>query len=194
LVSEVTNIAYTGDSLSVAREADSKEETLFLRLFAKCVLAVALPLSVSLAAIGLSLTGPTATGQVGQAYSSSLGATGGIPPYTFAITSGSLPTGLNLNSSTGAITGTPTVAGAFAFTASVTDNPGLPLSNSTAESARPRKAGQAAPAPAGVVSPFTITIAPAVPSGTPVPPSLPLALTGMAAAGLFRLRQVRRRS
>jgi len=38
-----------------------------------------------------------------------LAATGGNPPYKWNIVSGSLPTGLNLNTSTGAITGTPTV-------------------------------------------------------------------------------------
>ena len=165
-----------------------------MSLFAKRAFVFAVPLTVLAIVPSLLLTGPTATGQVGQAYNSSIGASGGIPPYTFVITSGSLPNGLNLNTSTGAITGTPTVAGVFPFIVSVSDNAGLPLSNSVAESARPRKAAQAAPSPAGVVSPFTITIAPAAPSGTPVPPSLPLALTGMAAAGLFRLRQVRRRN
>ena len=40
-------------------------------------------------------------GQVGAPYSSALAATGGVPPYTFSITAGSLPPGLILNSSTG---------------------------------------------------------------------------------------------
>ena len=48
------------------------------------------------------------TGQTGVAYSALLAATGGAPPYTWSVTSGTLPAGLTLNASTGAITGTPT--------------------------------------------------------------------------------------
>ncbi|HEY9014562.1 MAG TPA: putative Ig domain-containing protein, partial [Gemmatimonadales bacterium] len=57
---------------------------------------------------------------IGVAYEHSLGAAGGRPPYIWEITSGSLPTGLSMDSS-GAITGTPTTAGASTFTGRVTD-------------------------------------------------------------------------
>lgn len=50
------------------------------------------------------------TGQVGIAYSAVLAATGGTPPYTWSLTSGTFPAGLMLNAATGAITGTPTQA------------------------------------------------------------------------------------
>ena len=46
-------------------------------------------------------------GQIGTAYSATLTATGGVSPYTWSLTSGSLPAGLTLNASTGAINGTP---------------------------------------------------------------------------------------
>jgi hypothetical protein len=64
------------------------------------------------------------TGTVGQSYSSKLTAAGGTPGYTFSITSGALPNGLTLNPSTGTITGTPTTAGTFTFTAKVVDSTG----------------------------------------------------------------------
>lgn len=62
---------------------------------------------------------PTTTGKVGTAYTGSLTATGGVAPYTFSIVSGCLPAGLTLNPTTGAITGTPSCAGTFTFTAKV---------------------------------------------------------------------------
>ncbi len=87
--------------------------------------------SIVIAPAPPTLTCPTATGQVGTAYTSALGAAGGVPPYTFSITSGSLPDGLTLNTSTGAITGTPTTAGTFNFTAQVVDSRGTAAGTTT---------------------------------------------------------------
>lgn len=72
----------------------------------------------------LTLACPAATAQVATAYSSALTAAGGVTPYTFSNT-GSLPSGLQLNTSSGAVTGTPSAAGSFAFTAQVVDASGL---------------------------------------------------------------------
>src|SRR5712692_1248591 len=61
-------------------------------------------------------------GQVNVAYSTTLAASGGTQPYSWAITVGSLPAGLSLSSSTGAISGTPTASGTATFTAQVKDS------------------------------------------------------------------------
>jgi len=61
---------------------------------------------------------PNAT--IGTSYSQILTASGGKTPYTWARSSGTLPTGLTLSSS-GMISGTLSATGTFTFTARVTD-------------------------------------------------------------------------
>ncbi|NTF34444.1 hemagglutinin [Rhizobium skierniewicense] len=62
-------------------------------------------------------------GTVGQAYTAAINAaTGGIAPYTYALSAGALPAGITVNSATGALSGTPTMAGTFAFTLTATDS------------------------------------------------------------------------
>ena len=73
-----------------------------------CSVTVTPPPSVTCSATGT-------TGEVGTAFSSgALAVTGGTSPYTFSIV-GTLPAGLTLNTSTGAIAGTPTAAGSFSI-------------------------------------------------------------------------------
>lgn len=60
-------------------------------------------------------------GVVGTAYSETISAQGGTPPYSFAVTSGSLPAGLSLAGSTGIVSGTPSTAATSTFTVTVTD-------------------------------------------------------------------------
>lgn len=66
---------------------------------------------------------PLTPGQVDAIYSVTFAAVGGIPPYTWSILTGTLPTGLSLSSG-GLLSGTPTVAGLFSFTVLVTDSAG----------------------------------------------------------------------
>jgi hypothetical protein len=62
------------------------------------------------------------SGSVGAAYSSTVEASGGVQPYTWSITSGSLPAGLSINSGSGVISGTPTATGTSNFTVTVMDS------------------------------------------------------------------------
>ena len=69
----------------------------------------------------LTVTPPTLpNGSVGTAYSQNFGATGGNGSYTFARTSGALPTGLTLTSG-GVLSGTPSASGTFNFDITATD-------------------------------------------------------------------------
>ena len=90
-------------------------------------------LSITISAPALTITtGSEPTGVLNQSYSGSLSATGGITPYTWSISAGSLPPGLTLNASTGAITGTDsTETGTFGFTVQVTDSESPTPSTST---------------------------------------------------------------
>jgi hypothetical protein len=71
----------------------------------------------------------SSTAQVGVPYNSGLTISGGTGNDAFSITSGSLPPGLGLCSSSGDITGTPTAAGTFQFTAQVKDSSGTKTTN-----------------------------------------------------------------
>ncbi|MBN6152033.1 autotransporter domain-containing protein [Xanthomonas sp. AmX2] len=96
-----------------------------------------------------------AGGTAGQAYTAAINpATGGIAPYTYTLSAGALPAGVTVNSATGALGGTPTVAGTFAFALTATDS-------------TTGTAGQASQSYSlSIVSP-TLTIAPpTLPGGT----------------------------
>ncbi|MGD0832350.1 MAG: putative Ig domain-containing protein, partial [Terracidiphilus sp.] len=55
------------------------------------------------------------------AFTGSAAATGGAGALTYSILTGSLPTGLSLNATTGAVTGTPTAGGTFSFSVEAAD-------------------------------------------------------------------------
>jgi sugar lactone lactonase YvrE len=69
-------------------------------------------------------------GMTSVAYSYSLIAEGGRPPYTFSLVSGSLPNGLTLSSS-GIISGIPVFSGVFPFTIRVADSAGATATAAT---------------------------------------------------------------
>jgi large repetitive protein len=84
------------------------------------------PVSITVSPIpALSLIGSLPNATLGVAYTQTLVATGGLKPYTYSLTAGSLPPGLSL-SATGTISGTPTAVGASSFTVTVTDTEPTP--------------------------------------------------------------------
>ena len=72
----------------------------------------------------LSLKCSYPSGSMSQSYVSSLLAVGGIPPYNYSITAGTLPNGLALNPLSGLISGMPLASGPFSDTSRVVDSTG----------------------------------------------------------------------
>ena len=73
----------------------------------------------------LNITTSTLTaGTVGTAYNATLTVSNGTAPYSWSVSSGSLPTGLSL-SAAGVISGTPSTSGTASFSVKVTDSKGL---------------------------------------------------------------------
>ncbi len=68
---------------------------------------------------------------VAESYQAALRVSGGTPPYTWNLASGSLPDGLVLDSLSGQISGTPQHAGTYSFDVSVRDS-GLIIQQDTA--------------------------------------------------------------
>lgn len=70
--------------------------------------------------------------KTGSSYSTTLAAANGTASYAWSVPSGGLPAGLNLDSSTGRISGTPTRGGIKTFTVQATDY-GTPMRTATRE-------------------------------------------------------------
>ncbi|TAE28970.1 MAG: T9SS C-terminal target domain-containing protein [Candidatus Kapaibacterium sp.] len=84
------------------------------------------PLSVTFGDAITAFTSAAApNGSTGIAYTHTF-AVNGSPASTFAVSSGTLPPGLTLNAATGALTGTPTMAGTFMYTIRATNSVGAP--------------------------------------------------------------------
>ncbi|MFN7974887.1 MAG: putative Ig domain-containing protein [Acidobacteriota bacterium] len=90
-------------------------------------------------------------GTQGTPYGATLTASGGSAPYTFAVTSGSLPAGLSL-SAAGVISGTPSAAGSSGVTITATDAAGCTGSHPYTITINPAGCGTIAIAPASLPS------------------------------------------
>ncbi len=95
-------------------------------------------------------------GTVTIPYSQMITASGGTIPYSFAVTGGTLPPGLTL-ATNGALSGTPTLAGAFAFTVTATDHVGATGNRAytlVITGPNPLPPSQPGPAPSGQPAPL----------------------------------------
>jgi len=89
-------------------------------------------LTLTVANSAITVTPATLPGGTqGVAYSQRITAAGGIAPYSFAVSSGALPTGLTINATTGVIAGTPTGSGDATFAITVSDSTGGTPSTAT---------------------------------------------------------------
>ena len=72
----------------------------------------------------ISITTPNTglSGTYGTSYSLTISSSGGAGSNSFTLASGSLPSGVTLNASTGTISGTPSATGNFAIAISVSDS------------------------------------------------------------------------
>lgn len=112
-----------GQSTFSVRATDSAGTQTAARSLTLTVLAPAKPVVT---------TSSLPDGTVGSAYTASLSASGGSGTFTtWALSSGSLPSGLSINASTGTISGTPTSSGTQQVAVTVTDSAG------TTSNARP---------------------------------------------------------
>ncbi len=97
----------------------------------------------------LTITNTTLPGATsGSSYATALAASGGTTPYTWSVTGGQLPPGLTL-SSQGALSGKPTTAGTFSFTAQVRDSATSPQTASATYSLR---VAEAPPSPLSITT------------------------------------------
>ncbi len=107
---------------------------------------------------------PAATAPIltNNTYTLNCAASGGVSPYTWSITTGTLPTGLTLNTTTGTIAGMPAAAGSFSFTINATDSdtpPQTATQNVTLTIGTQLKL-TASPLPSGTAgSAYTLTLA-----------------------------------
>jgi hypothetical protein len=113
--------------------------------------ARSLALAVGLTPLQIT-TSVLPTVQTGSEFQTSFTVTGGVPPYTWSVASGQLPSGFTLASGTGVLSGTASQAGQSNFSVQVSDS--------------------ASPAPQAVMKVLTLTVAAAVvPSITTQPTS-----------------------
>jgi hypothetical protein len=159
-------------------------------------------LSVTTAQVGVFYSATIQASGGGVTFQSTNGATpkgfsGG--DFVYSITAGALPPGLSFSPTTATpgpmtISGTPTAAGTYNFTVTVSDAAPPPdfRGQDSQSAARRRGLAQSGNHAANGSGNFTITVAPgaAGAAGAPTSPwTLVLVMAGLAGAGFWRLRR-----
>jgi uncharacterized protein YhjY with autotransporter beta-barrel domain len=133
-------------------------------------------------------TGAASGTTVGAAYSQANTGSGGVAPYAYALAAGAFPPGTTLNTSTGVVSGAPTVAGTFSYIVRVTDSQGAPVTtNGPVVTVTIAKGNQTlsftSTAPSAVVGGPAYAVTATASSGLAAGFSLDGASTGCAIAG-----------
>ena len=87
-------------------------------------------LTIDPAPLTITTQSPLFSATTGQFYSQVFLASGGIPPYEWAISQGQVPGGLSFDTNVGALTGTPAAAGNYTLIFQVTDSAGITVAKS----------------------------------------------------------------
>ena len=91
------------------------------------------PLTVVIGPLTIITPSPLSSATRNVSYNKLLATTGGLPPFTWSVTTGSLPVGLTLNPTTGLISGkTNVAANIYNFTVQVSDSQSTPATASKA--------------------------------------------------------------
>ncbi len=88
-----------------------------------CTGSLAYNLTINCAAITITPS-TLPDGVIGTGYDQTLTASGGLAPYAYSVSNGTLPDGLSLDPNSGQISGTPTTAGLSNFDVTATDSAG----------------------------------------------------------------------
>ena len=120
---KITGLINNGDNKALYTNYGDGATSDFFILFDELsgevrVFVTILPATSSMTITPSSLPTPA----ISAAFSTTLATSGGVAPYTYAITAGALPAGLSLNTASGTISGTPVATGSFSFSIRVTDS------------------------------------------------------------------------